>query len=67
MGTLLTVACVMMMIDIDPFGFKQRRIEARLDAIGKLLIEILEEIKNQNLMISSGPPGRSKPKKNLKP
>jgi len=35
----------MMMIDVDPFGLKQKRIEARLDAIGKLLIEILEAIK----------------------
>jgi hypothetical protein len=41
----LIVACVMIMLDVDPFGLKQRRIEARLDAIGKLLIEILEEIK----------------------
>jgi hypothetical protein len=61
-GILLTVACVMIMIDIDPFGLKQKRIEARLDAIGKLLIDILAELKHHN-----NPPGRSKPKKNRKP
>jgi len=33
------------MIDGDPFGIKHREILARLDAIGELLIKILEGVK----------------------
>jgi len=31
----------------DPFGIRHREVVARLDAIGKLLIEILEELKKE--------------------